>query len=501
MKKHISLIVVIIFSLIIQSSNVSANTAGNIPIISFDNEQGMTIVSTTSISGYIEDGEEPTSIWWTLLSDSSIINSDIITDKVSIVNSTENRTKWTFNINIDYEINSCTCYLEIYVQTESGQIFIEVLSFYILEETESADTKLLAPALVIDKDQENSWFSDDFHFTGFTNKIDNSNPYMTYSIQLQSQNLDCRDTSNEQYLDMEYSDIIFDDSIYRLENSGNFHARVNLNNFSDGNYVMYVGSHSDKSPIEGTMSMDCIKFRIDKTSPTVSIYGLTKIVEGSENIQFDASDSLDPQWGRSELYYIWTFSKNTSFDNTPVFIKSGREMMSINIPTNDSGHFQLKLQIIDKAGNIGTNKLDIIIENIPPFVRLNVNDQSQFDGDTIDIKEGESIYLDASKSSDTVNDANSLRYIWKINNIPTYEGSTREIEWPENIRDGYILTLEVIDNDNQASTISLIIGKSQADSPFNIYILFLLGSFGFLIYSISSYRRKRQKQGNIPKWV
>ena len=79
---------------------------------------------------------------------------------------------------------------------------------------------------------------------------------------------------------------------------------------------------------------------------------------------------------------------------------------------------------------MGTSQSQIIIENIPPFIRLDVNGQSRFDGDIIDIKEGETIYLDASESSDTPNDANSLRYIWKINNIPTYEGSIREINWP-----------------------------------------------------------------------
>ena len=495
MKKHISLIGLIVFSLILPSSNVSANTTDYSPIISFDKTQGMTIESTTTIGGYIEDEEKPTSVWWTLFSESSIIYSDIITDKITIINSSDNRSKWYFNILFESEIISCTCYLEIYVQTKTGQIFNKVLSFYI------SDGNELAPALVIDKDDENSWYSEYFYFAGFTNLIDNSDPYVTYSIQKLSENIDCSETSIEQYLEMENTLLIFEDSINIFENTGYFHARVNLDNYSDGNYVMYIGSHNDNSLTDQLMSIECIKFRIDQTTPSVSINGLNSIVEGSENIEFDASDSIDPQWGRSDLYYIWTFTKNSSYDITPIFIESGRELTSVKIPTNISGKYDIKLQIIDKAGNMGTSQSQIIIENIPPFIRLDVNGQSRFDGDIIDIKEGETIYLDASESSDTANDANSLRYIWKINNIPTYEGSVREINWPEEINDGYILTLEVIDNDNEASTISLSIGKNNTDTSFNVFLFVLLGSFGFLIYSISSSRRNREKIENIPKWV
>ncbi len=83
MKKHITLIGLIVFSLIGPSSNVSANTTDYSPIISFDKTQGMTIESTTSIGGYIEDEEKPTSVWWTLFSESSIIYSDIITEKIT----------------------------------------------------------------------------------------------------------------------------------------------------------------------------------------------------------------------------------------------------------------------------------------------------------------------------------------------------------------------------------------------------------------------------------
>jgi len=495
MKKHILFLVVIVFSFLINSSNVTAETSDYNPIISFDDEQGIKLETISSISGYIEDEIKPNSIWWTLYSDSAIFNSDIITDDISFFNTSNNRTQWSFNIFIDYEISSCTCYLEIYVQTISGQIFNKILSFYI------DDGSDLTPALVIDKDAENSWYSEYFHISGFTNQIDNSLPHITYAIKQLTQNIDCDDTTLEEYKSMDYSQLPLDGDANVIENSGYFHSSINLENYIDGSYIMYVGSSTENSSNEGLLSLDCIKFRIDKTSPSVSINGMNIIIEGSDNIIFDASESIDPEWGRSDLYYIWTFSKNSSFENSPVFIKSGRELTSINIPTNISGDFKIKLQIIDKAGNIGSTNSDIIIDNIPPFIRLNVNGESTFDGDTINIEEGESIYLDASDSSDTINDANSLRYIWKINNIPTFEGSIREIEWPEGINDNYVLTLEVIDNDNEASTISINIGNRDGNSSFNTLIFVLLGSFAFLIFSISSSRRKRENIENIPKWV
>ena len=189
---------------------------------------------------------------------------------------------------------------------------------------------------------------------------------------------------------------------------------------------------------------------------------------------------------------ISNFLKDNFIENLTYFEKKNK--MKIDIITQNN--LNIPEYIIDIK-----NKSKKTIELIEHYEKLkNLNDQKD-SNNIIDIKEGETIYLDASKSSDTPNDANSLRYIWKINNIPTYEGSIREINWPEEINDGYILTLEVIDNDNDASTISLSIGKNNNDTSFNVFLLVLLGSFGFLIYSVSSTRRKREKIENIPKWV
>ena len=68
---------------------------------------------------------------------------------------------------------------------------------------------------------------------------------------------------------MENTLLTFDDSINIFESSGYFHARVNLNNHSDGNYVMYIGSHNANSLIDQLMSLECIKFRIDQTTPCI----------------------------------------------------------------------------------------------------------------------------------------------------------------------------------------------------------------------------------------
>ena len=93
----------------------------------------------------------------------------------------------------------------------------------------------------------------------------------------------------------------------------------------------------------------------------------------------------------------------------------------------------------------------------------------------------------------------SLRYIWRVNNIPMYVGSNTELTWPEGIDDEFLLTLEVLDDDSESSTLSIYIKDpdNQANAPF--HLLFLLASAFFFAYSLMRFRVKTGEP-EIPKW-
>ena len=84
----------------------------------------------------------------------------------------------------------------------------------------------------------------------------------------------------------------------------------------------------------------------------------------------------------------------------------------------------------------------------------------------------------------TDNDLDGLRYIWRVNNVPVYEGSGREMSWPDDVGGEFLLTLEVIDDDSQSSMMSvIIIDDEEGFSLPNQYIILIL-SATFLVYAI-----------------
>ena len=75
--------------------------------------------------------------------------------------------------------------------------------------------------------------------------------------------------------------------------------------------------------------------------------------------------------------------------------------------------------------------------------------------------------LDGSDSIDTANDLDGLRCVWKINFRTIYEGCERTLVWPEDdTNDTLLLTLEVIDDDDDFSTITVEISRSDQGNDF-----------------------------------
>ena len=125
--------------------------------------------------------------------------------------------------------------------------------------------------------------------------------------------------------------------------------------------------------------------------------------------------------------------------------------------------------------------------------------EDYFDNDQVTLSPDSSILVDASSSTDTSNDIDGLRYVWRVDNIPTYEGPSRSISWPDGVNDGsFVLSIEVIDDDSESSMISVIVvDNSESGSP-PLSLLILIISGGFLSYSL--FRRSKSDDSEIPKW-
>jgi hypothetical protein len=134
-----------------------------------------------------------------------------------------------------------------------------------------------------------------------------------------------------------------------------------------------------------------------------------------------------------------------------------------------------------------------------PIAKLSINDIEIVDGDSLILLPDEEINLDASESTDTENDITSLKCIWKVNNVPFYEGCERTFSWPDSVlKDEFTLSLEVSDNDNLISEISVII-KSESSREGTYFSLTLL-LFSIIFVSYAFYRRYNILEDEIPKW-
>ena len=161
----------------------------------------------------------------------------------------------------------------------------------------------------------------------------------------------------------------------------------------------------------------------------------------------------------------------------------------------------MSLTAIDQAGNLATTTKSFVIENLAPIVRLEIDGESIFDGDSVSLSKSSTTSFDASQSSDTVNDFQSLRYVWRIDNVPIYEGLHRDMSWPEGIENQYELIIEVSDDDGATAILTITVSDAGQRAHIPNSIIVLLGSIGFLLYAVIRRRQTFEAKHQIPKWV
>ena len=146
---------------------------------------------------------------------------------------------------------------------------------------------------------------------------------------------------------------------------------------------------------------------------------------------------------------------------------------------------------------VSINSLEI--QNIPPLVRLTIDDVPMENNAQYILPRDATCIIDASGSTDTQNDADSLRYVWRVNNIPTYEGQSREFSWPDGVEGDFLLTIEVIDDDYASSQISVLVKDDSEDPILPLSLILLALSVIFLSYAVVN-MRKLANESDIPKW-
>ena len=502
--KYIRLMLILLFlsSLTPIFNNVNAQENISYQSINFNSESPLNVNNSTVVYGYATSNQDSITISWKLK------YLDILFDSGQIVlnselNNFQNPTyQWQIFLDFLSYPRSCTCYLTVTLESTSPLTIIMPIFF-------SSNGEFLEPALIID-DNYNNLFSDKIYVSGTAWSFDNFLPEAetTFSslnlywnvFNTNSQASSCKLDPSEiltNSMKVEYSFM----NQFSLENE------LDISNFDDGFYSLYLWANNFHNSNSLNSEFYCVFIQVDNNEPISIIQSQEnlKFLEGFSPILFDGSVSSDPFFGRSKLNFVWVLSQymqNLNDDNfylEVLNVTSGDNKRTFSIDNLNAGNYSLTLTVTDEYGHSNSSSIDFSITNMAPVAKLSIDDVEIFDGDSLILLPDQEIDLDASESSDTENDILSLNCIWKVNNVPFYEGCKRTFSWPDSVNaNEFILSLEVTDNDNLISQISINIKSESSREGTYLSLIFLLFSIFFVSYAF--YKRYNVVDKKIPKW-
>ncbi len=488
---HVRWIIALSVALSCISGNVQGedqDDSSNAPVIvHLETVSGASLQNGESINGYIISDEAPVSVWWKLVDSETIISTGDITGELTDLTEIDGLLRWSFGFTPPPSSFPCSCKVVVSAIDTYGSSVSEAELVFL----EDGFTTL-SPIINLDRNNADSTISNDIEFSGRVSSYLSSTLEVGFSLEISSSPKCTSDPS-----------IIFQNRQIALEldleanQNGQFDFVSQLADLQDGSYDAYVFSNEIGS---NAFSFQCMSFFVDNSNPTPVIIGGSNLTEGSGIAEFQCTGSFDPNWEDGISSYFWTLKKSTELGSVTIHSSVSDEPTPFMLDTNLSGKYEITLTVTDNAGNFASTTLTVVVNNTPPLAVLSIGGKEYFDGDTLSVDRDLPISLDASGSTDTVNDVPTLRYIWRIDNVPFFEGSNRDLFWPDNSTSKFELSLEVIDNNHESAVITIQIKDESSGFGLPLQFLFLVVSIAFLTYAISRRSKEASAGYNIPKW-
>ena len=470
------------------------NGSSGYPIIIHHSlQEGVNLEDSISFPVYIENEAKPDLVHWELHSGVESVLFQDVSDSIFLFDGNQSRSVWTFEISIEAEsFSPCSCILSIIAQESGFEPIQHYQSIFITQNAEgSGSSEILPPTVYFPDNILDNWAKGMQSFNGISSTHSGSTPEISYTLK-RSSDIRCDNYENVlSALDLQrnYPDVVWD--------SEEFSIPIDVSESPDGWVDVIVSSRDLVSAFE---AIYCFPIRVDNNPPTSKIEGPIHAYESMTPSTFYVSNTTDHYWGIGGITYIWSVYEVLDNYNKYVMVESGSNVRSITIDTNDSNTYLISLTAIDNAGNSNTDLLNFDVDNQLPIARLLIDGEPVYDGDEISISKDHTIYIDASMSSDTQNDQHSLRYVWRIDNVPVYEGENRDLSWPTDVEGEFLLSLEVIDDNSASSMISIrVVDSNSVVSPPFVLIGFVLSCL-FLVYAASKRSTQNKNFSDIPKW-
>ena len=472
-------------------NSVQADTANNDDpaLISIDVENGDYSSESIVFSGFIEDDEQPENVFWRVSKDGIEFDGGDLLNSLVEITSTSSRQQWAWSFELTSSATGeCACYVSVHSIDDYGLEIIVTRVVFMVDENSNGLIGFL-----LDSDQSGELIDSSLQISGWLGTYPNGIVYLEISGSLaqgliQSSHIPESSVCNEASIT---------DEVYELP-SGEFMINWDISAKLDGwMEIVLLGCPSRNSSPGGAQHEFSI--RVNNQPPVIKISGVDYAVEDDIWHTFDATLTEDPYWGRTEMYYVWTLRRPSHSGNLPIDVQMGEDLNKYSISGAQSGNYTLSLTVYDKGGLSSEQMVNLDIKNTVPTASLIIDGEAITDGQEVRISNPSEILLDATESSDTANDASSLRCIWLLDNSPLYEGCDREFSWTEVEEYRAILTLEVIDDDGEFATISVILIHPDEVKPFPMALVAFAFSALFLTYALVN-RFRGNSERSIPKW-
>lgn len=491
MKRHWRAVLLSLSALLLLCNSVQAETSNDDDpaLISIDIENGYHSSESITFSGIIEDDERPQDVFWRVSKDGTEFDGGDLLSSLIEITSTSSREQWSWSFELTFSATGeCACYVSVHSIDDYGLEIVETRVVFMVEEN---STGLIG--FLLDTDQSGDLIDSSLQISGWLGTYPNGGVNLEISGSLaqgliQSSHIPQSSVCNEASIT---------DEVYELP-SGDFEITWDISAKLDGwMEIILIGCPSINSAPTGASHEFSI--RVNNQPPVIKISGIEYAVEDDIWHTFDATLTEDPYWGRTEMYFVWTLRRPSHSGNLPIDVQMGEDLNTYSISGAQSGNYTLSLTVYDKGGLSSDQMVNLDIKNTVPTASLVIDGETISDGQEVRISNPSDIKLDATGSSDTANDASSLRCIWLLDNSPLYEGCNREFSWTEVEEYRAILTLEVIDDDGEFATISVILIHPDEVKPFPIALVAFAFSALFLTYALVN-RFRGNSERSIPKW-
>ena len=196
----------------------------------------------------------------------------------------------------------------------------------------------------------------------------------------------------------------------------------------DGTYTVRLQVRDDR----GATAQTSQEIEVANVPPTASFSISPEEVETGDPVNFDASDSSDPDG--EIIKYEWDFDGDGEFEESA-------ESATITHAFNDNGTYTVTLRVTDDDGALATTQGMVRVLNRPPQVGFRIEPEEPSDLDLIQ-------FIDTSSDAD----GEIISWWWDFGDGATSDTQSSSHRYLDDGR--YIVTLTVTDDDGAEAQVS-----------------------------------------------